>query len=161
MAGGMENIGRFVGIAMVVLAQVCSFILNKRAMSKGLSEFALVIYSYSFSILILLHSSFLFHRSERPPLSLSVLSSLFLMGGLLGNWKCIPWRRDYMVPKEKRAFICLNIQTPCTCHCRRRRCNIFRRRSLFRKLGWWSCYCRWFLCCDVGQSQRREITQEY
>ncbi|XP_060669743.1 WAT1-related protein At3g28050 isoform X8 [Ziziphus jujuba] len=71
----------FVGMLMVVLAQVSGIILNKKAMSRGLSEFILLLYCCAISSLILLPSAFLIHscRSERPPLSLSILSSIFFL----------------------------------------------------------------------------------
>ncbi|XP_060669745.1 WAT1-related protein At5g40240 isoform X11 [Ziziphus jujuba] len=80
----------FVGMLMVVLAQVSGIILNKKAMSRGLSEFILLLYCCAISSLILLPSAFLIHRSERPPLSLSILSSIFFLA-LIGMEK-FKWR---------------------------------------------------------------------
>lgn len=60
---GMESLMPFVGMVMTIMAQVCSIILNKKAMSKGLSEFILALYSYAISTLILMPCAFLIHRS--------------------------------------------------------------------------------------------------
>lgn len=54
----------FVALVMAVLAQVTSMILNKEAMSSGLSEYTLVVYSNALSTLILTPFSFIFHRSH-------------------------------------------------------------------------------------------------
>ncbi|ONI30547.1 hypothetical protein PRUPE_1G257500 [Prunus persica] len=70
----------FVALVMAVLAQVTSMILTKEAMSIGLSEYTLVVYSNALSTLILTPSSFIFHRLERPPLSFYIVFSFFLLG---------------------------------------------------------------------------------
>ncbi|XP_034214433.1 WAT1-related protein At3g28050-like isoform X3 [Prunus dulcis] len=70
----------FVALVMAVLAQVTSMILNKEAMSSGLNEYTLVVYSNALSTLILTPSSFIFHRLECPPLSFYIVFSFFLLG---------------------------------------------------------------------------------
>ncbi|KAL5552939.1 hypothetical protein UlMin_040340 [Ulmus minor] len=78
----MASFVPFLGMAIVVLAEVSGMIVSKQAMSKGLSEFILAFYSYGFSTIVLLPSCFIFfHRSdELPSLSFSLLSSFFLLG---------------------------------------------------------------------------------
>ncbi|PQP96192.1 WAT1-related protein [Prunus yedoensis var. nudiflora] len=58
----------FVVMVTAVLAQVTSMILNKEAMSSGLSECTLVVYSNALSTLILTPSSFIFHRASSTQL---------------------------------------------------------------------------------------------
>ncbi|XP_020411590.1 WAT1-related protein At3g28050 isoform X2 [Prunus persica] len=74
----------FVGMVMVILAQVTSLILNKEAMASGLSEYVLAVYSFALAALIILPFCFFFNRSERPPLSFSIISRLFLLS-LIGS----------------------------------------------------------------------------
>ncbi|KAL5552942.1 hypothetical protein UlMin_040343 [Ulmus minor] len=77
----MASFVPFLGMAIVVLAEVSSMIVSKQAMSKGLSEFILAFYSNGFSTMVLLPSCFIFHRSdELRSLSFSLLSSFFLLG---------------------------------------------------------------------------------
>ncbi|KAL5552937.1 hypothetical protein UlMin_040338 [Ulmus minor] len=77
----MASFMSFLGMVIVILAQVSSMIVTKQAMSKGLSEFILAFYSNGFSTMVLLPSCFIFHRSdERPSLSFSLLSSFFFLG---------------------------------------------------------------------------------
>ncbi|EOY00425.1 PREDICTED: WAT1-related protein At3g28050 isoform X2 [Theobroma cacao] len=72
-----------VGMVLAECAQVGLMIMGKAAMSHGMSNFVFVFYSNALASLILLPSSFLFHRSERPPLTFSILCWFFLLG-LLG-----------------------------------------------------------------------------
>ncbi|XP_011034699.1 PREDICTED: WAT1-related protein At3g28050-like isoform X2 [Populus euphratica] len=79
-----------VGMVMAECAQAGRMILGKAAMSNGMSSFVFVLYSNAIASLILL-PSFLFHRSsERPPLTLSIVSGFFLLGlfGCLGQSFC-------------------------------------------------------------------------
>ncbi|XP_065860985.1 WAT1-related protein At3g28050-like [Euphorbia lathyris] len=77
----------FVGMIMAECAQVGLMIISKIAMSKGMSSFIFVFYSNLLASLILLPLSLLFHRSDRPPLSFSIVSQFFLLGlfGCLAN----------------------------------------------------------------------------
>ncbi|XP_021293104.1 WAT1-related protein At3g28050-like isoform X2 [Herrania umbratica] len=72
-----------VGMVLAECAQVGLMIMGKAAMSHGMSNFVFVFYSNALASLILLPSSFVFHRSERPPLTFSILCWFFLLG-LLG-----------------------------------------------------------------------------
>ncbi|KAK6242059.1 EamA domain - like 10 [Theobroma cacao] len=72
-----------VGMVLAECAQVGLMIMGKAAMSHGMSNFVFVFYSNALASLILLPSSFLFHRSERPRLTFSILCWFFLLG-LLG-----------------------------------------------------------------------------
>ncbi|KAK2636410.1 hypothetical protein Ddye_031202 [Dipteronia dyeriana] len=80
---GKVNTGAVVGMVMAEFAQVGLMIMGKTAMAHGMSNFVFVFYSNALASLILLPSSFLFHRSQRPPLTLPILCGLFLLG-LLG-----------------------------------------------------------------------------
>ncbi|XVF02408.1 hypothetical protein REPUB_Repub04eG0173100 [Reevesia pubescens] len=80
---GKESALPMVGMVMAECAQVGLMIMGKAAMSHGMSNFIFVFYSNALASLILLPSSFLFHRSERPSLSFSILCWFFVLG-LLG-----------------------------------------------------------------------------
>ncbi|KAJ4847067.1 hypothetical protein Tsubulata_015753 [Turnera subulata] len=73
----------YIGMVMAECAQVGLMIVSKVAMSDGMSSFIFVLYSNALASLILLPSSFLFHRSserQSPPLTASILSGFFLLG---------------------------------------------------------------------------------
>ncbi|PON98897.1 Plant-drug/metabolite exporter [Trema orientale] len=72
-----------VGMVMAECAQVGLMIFSKAAMSDGMSNLVFIFYSNALAALILLPSSLLFHRSERPPLTLPILGGFFSLG-LLG-----------------------------------------------------------------------------
>ncbi|XP_062159575.1 WAT1-related protein At3g28050-like isoform X1 [Alnus glutinosa] len=74
----------FVGMMMAECAQVGLMIVAKAAMTRGMSNLVFIFYSNAFASLILLPTSFLFHRStERPPLSFPILCGFFVLS-LLG-----------------------------------------------------------------------------
>ncbi|CAK7336458.1 unnamed protein product [Dovyalis caffra] len=76
------------GMIMAECAQAGRMIAGKEAMSDGMNSFVFVFYSNAIASLILLPSSLLFHRSsERPPLTLLIVSGFFLLGlfGCLGQ----------------------------------------------------------------------------
>jgi hypothetical protein len=58
-----------VGMVMAECAQAGRMILGKAAMSNGMSSFVFVLYSNAIACLILLPSSFLFHRFSSLSLS--------------------------------------------------------------------------------------------
>ncbi|XP_043812820.1 WAT1-related protein At3g28050 isoform X2 [Manihot esculenta] len=70
----------FVGMVMAECAQVGLIVVSKAAMSKGMSSFIFVCYSNALASLILLPSSLLLHRSQRPPLTFSIICGFFLLG---------------------------------------------------------------------------------
>ncbi|KAJ8758974.1 hypothetical protein K2173_003212 [Erythroxylum novogranatense] len=70
----------FVGMIMAECAQVGLMILSKIAMSNGMSNFVFVFYSNALASLVLLPSSLLVHRSDRPPLTFPILCGFFLLG---------------------------------------------------------------------------------
>ncbi|XP_021658371.2 WAT1-related protein At3g28050 isoform X2 [Hevea brasiliensis] len=70
----------FVGMVMAECAQVGLIIVSKAVMSKGMSSFIFICYSNALASLILLLSSLLFHRSQRPPLTFSIVCGFFLLG---------------------------------------------------------------------------------
>ncbi|XP_027330246.1 WAT1-related protein At3g28050-like [Abrus precatorius] len=73
----------FVGMIMAEFAQVGLIILSKQAMAEGMNNFILIFYSNAIAALLLLPTSFLHHRFQRPPITLSTLCGFFLLG-LLG-----------------------------------------------------------------------------
>ncbi|KAK7353298.1 hypothetical protein VNO80_18742 [Phaseolus coccineus] len=73
----------FVGMIMAELAQVGLIILSKQAMSQGMTNFIFIFYSNAIAALLLLPTSFLIHRFERPPITFSTLCGFFLLA-LLG-----------------------------------------------------------------------------
>ncbi|XP_031263149.1 WAT1-related protein At3g28050-like [Pistacia vera] len=80
---GKIDVGVVVGMVMAESAQVGLMIAGKAAISDGMTSLVFVFYSNSLASLILLPSSFLFHRSQvRPPLTSSLLGGFFLLGFL-------------------------------------------------------------------------------
>ncbi|CAH9071267.1 unnamed protein product [Cuscuta europaea] len=71
----------YVGMILNQFAQVGLMIVGKAAISSGMTTFTFVFYSNALAALFLL-SAFLFHRSPRPPLTLSVICGFFLLGVL-------------------------------------------------------------------------------
>ncbi|XP_012092057.1 WAT1-related protein At3g28050 isoform X2 [Jatropha curcas] len=78
----------FLSMIMAECAQVGLLIISKIAMSKGMSSFIFVFYSNALASVILLPSSLLFHRSERPPLTFPIICGFFVLGlsGCLANF---------------------------------------------------------------------------
>ncbi|GMN41668.1 hypothetical protein TIFTF001_010890 [Ficus carica] len=72
-----------VGMVMSECAQVGLMIVSKAAMADGMSNLLFIFYSNALASLLLLPTSLLFHRTERPSLTFSILSGFFLLG-LLG-----------------------------------------------------------------------------
>ncbi|XAR65040.1 hypothetical protein NMG60_11008995 [Bertholletia excelsa] len=77
----------FMGMVTVMLAMAASMVVNKGALSKGMSKIILLVYSKALSGLILLPSIFIPHRADKPPLDFSVLCRIFLLAltGTLGS----------------------------------------------------------------------------
>ncbi|XP_024023967.1 WAT1-related protein At3g28050 isoform X2 [Morus notabilis] len=72
-----------VGMVLSECAQVGLMIVSKAAMSDGMSSLLFIFYSNALASLLLLPISFIFHRTQRPALTFSVLCGFFLLG-LLG-----------------------------------------------------------------------------
>ncbi|XP_057948962.1 WAT1-related protein At3g28050-like [Malania oleifera] len=72
----------FVGMVMAEVAQVGLMEVGKEAMNNGMSSLVFVLYSNALASLILLPCSFLFHRSDRPPVTFRLLCGFFLLGVL-------------------------------------------------------------------------------
>ncbi|KAJ1395781.1 EamA domain [Sesbania bispinosa] len=68
---------------MAECAQVGLIILSKQVMAQGMTNFIFIFYSNAIASLLLLPTSFLVHRFERPPITFSTLCGFFLLG-LLG-----------------------------------------------------------------------------
>ncbi|GKV22831.1 hypothetical protein SLEP1_g32653 [Rubroshorea leprosula] len=69
----------FVGMVIVILAQVSTAVVTKAAMSRGVNKYVIIVYSNVLSTLVLLPCSYVFHRSVRLPLSSSILWRFFLL----------------------------------------------------------------------------------
>ncbi|RZC61717.1 hypothetical protein C5167_023486 [Papaver somniferum] len=69
----------YVAMVAVVCFDVGLTTLSKAAMDKGASHFVFVVYSNALATLILLPSSFIFHRTKRHPLTLSLLCRFFTL----------------------------------------------------------------------------------
>ncbi|XP_052884702.1 WAT1-related protein At5g40240-like isoform X2 [Gossypium arboreum] len=80
----MGNLVPFVGMVMVILAQVSSMVITKAAMSSGVDKYVLIVYSNALSSLILLPCSFVFHRSVHLPWNSSNLCILIFLLSLIG-----------------------------------------------------------------------------
>lgn len=79
----MKSFLPYLGMILAQCAQVGLIILSKQAMSSGMTNFSFIFYSNALASLILLPSSFLFHRrSSRPPITFSLLCGFFLLGVL-------------------------------------------------------------------------------
>ncbi|KAL7196784.1 hypothetical protein ACSBR1_036738 [Camellia fascicularis] len=80
---GMKEALPFLGMVSIQFIQVGMIVAVKEATSHGLTKFTFVFYSNSLAALILLPTSFLLHRSTRPPITFSLLCKLFVIS-LLG-----------------------------------------------------------------------------
>ncbi|CAN6549018.1 unnamed protein product [Malus baccata var. baccata] len=69
-----------VGMVLGECAQAGLIIISKIAMSNGMSNLIFLCYSNALPTLILLPISLAFHKSERPPLTFSIISWFFLLG---------------------------------------------------------------------------------
>ncbi|KAK3223271.1 hypothetical protein Dsin_010296 [Dipteronia sinensis] len=75
-----QNVLPFVGMVIAVVAQVSDLEVLKVAMSKGVNKYVVVFYAQALSIPIFLVWSLVIYRSsERPQLTLSTLSKIFLL----------------------------------------------------------------------------------
>ncbi|KAF7136611.1 hypothetical protein RHSIM_Rhsim08G0169700 [Rhododendron simsii] len=74
--------------------------MSKAAFSEGMSHFVFVVYSNAIATLILLPSSFLFHRTTRPPLTFSLLCKFFLLSliGITVMQNCVFTGINYSSP---------------------------------------------------------------
>ncbi|GAB4839833.1 hypothetical protein Ancab_020543 [Ancistrocladus abbreviatus] len=77
---GVEGGLPYVGMVMAECAQVGLMILSKEAISIGMSTLVFITFSNALASLILLPSAFLFHRSQRPLLTFSLLALFFVLG---------------------------------------------------------------------------------
>ncbi|XP_062159606.1 WAT1-related protein At3g28050-like isoform X3 [Alnus glutinosa] len=81
---GFEDSLPFFGMLMVILIQVGNMEVSKAAMSAGMNKYILAVYSNALPTLILLPLSFICCRSQRPPVTFSVLCRIFLLA-LIGR----------------------------------------------------------------------------
>ncbi|KAH7867382.1 hypothetical protein Vadar_032764 [Vaccinium darrowii] len=90
----------FAAMVMVECFDVGLTTLSKAAMSKGMSHFVFVVYSNALATLILLPSSFLFHRTKRPPLNFSLLCKFFFLSliGITVMQNCVFTGISYSSP---------------------------------------------------------------
>ncbi|GMI87791.1 Usually multiple acids move in and out Transporters 40 [Hibiscus trionum] len=103
----MGNLLVFVGMIMVILAQVSSMEITKAAMSSGVNKYVLIVYSNLLSSLVLLPCSFLFHGSVRLPWSSSNLYRFIFLLSLLGciGQLCGYAGMDYSSPAMATAML--------------------------------------------------------
>ncbi|KAK0573627.1 hypothetical protein LWI29_011139 [Acer saccharum] len=79
-SGRMQNVLPFVAMVVTVVAQVTDLEVLKAAMSKGVNKYVIFVYAQALPIPIFLVWSLVIYRSsERPPLTLSTLSKIFLL----------------------------------------------------------------------------------
>ncbi|KAK4257101.1 hypothetical protein QN277_006733 [Acacia crassicarpa] len=90
----------FVAMVMLECLDVGLTTLSKAAMSRGMSHFVFVVYSNALASAILLPSSFIFTRKNRPPLSLSLLCKFFLLSlvGITVMQNCVFTGINYSSP---------------------------------------------------------------
>ncbi|KAL2546922.1 WAT1-related protein [Forsythia ovata] len=72
----------YVGMVLAITAQVGLIIISKQAMANGMTNYTFVAYSNALASLVLLPLAFLIHRSNRPPLTFSLLCGFFSLGVL-------------------------------------------------------------------------------
>ncbi|KAI8543618.1 hypothetical protein RHMOL_Rhmol08G0232200 [Rhododendron molle] len=84
--GNLVGLVPFAAMVMVESFDAGLSTVSKAAFSEGMSHFVFVVYSNAIATLILLPSSFLFHRTTRPPLTFSLLCKFFLLS-LIGMEK--------------------------------------------------------------------------
>ncbi|KAK1555326.1 hypothetical protein Q3G72_024888 [Acer saccharum] len=79
-SGRLQNVLPIVGMVIAVIAPVTDLEVSKAAMSKGVNKYVIVFYAQALSTPIFLVWSLIIHRSsERPQLTLSTLSKIFLL----------------------------------------------------------------------------------
>ncbi|KAK0574370.1 hypothetical protein LWI29_022634 [Acer saccharum] len=69
----------FMGMVIVILAQVSNMEVMKAAMSKGINKYVIIVYSDALSTIIFFISSLFIYRSNLPLITFSVLSRFFLL----------------------------------------------------------------------------------
>ncbi|XP_044491708.1 WAT1-related protein At3g28050-like [Mangifera indica] len=69
----------FLGMVTVIFIQVSNMEVIKAAISKGTDKYVLIVYSQILCTLIFVLCSLIFHRSECPPMSFSILCKLLLL----------------------------------------------------------------------------------
>ncbi|KAG5522277.1 hypothetical protein RHGRI_034459 [Rhododendron griersonianum] len=84
---GMKDAVPYLGMVGVQFIQVGLIVAIKEATSSGMTKFTFVAYYNALSSLILLPTSFLIHRSTRPPITFSLLCKFFLLAvfGCIAN----------------------------------------------------------------------------
>ncbi|KAF7125117.1 hypothetical protein RHSIM_Rhsim12G0123100 [Rhododendron simsii] len=84
---GMKDAVPYLGMVGVQFIQVGLIVAIKEATSSGMTKFTFVSYYNALSSLILLPTSFLIHRSTRPPITFSLLCKFFLLAvfGCIAN----------------------------------------------------------------------------
>ncbi|KAF3431311.1 hypothetical protein FNV43_RR26042 [Rhamnella rubrinervis] len=79
---GKVQVLPLVGMVMAECAQAGLIMISKVAMSDGMNSLVFVFYSNALASLVLLLSSSLFYRSERPQFTFAILAGCFLLGVL-------------------------------------------------------------------------------
>ncbi|KAI8528372.1 hypothetical protein RHMOL_Rhmol12G0144100 [Rhododendron molle] len=84
---GMKDAVPYLGMVGVQFIQVGLIVAIKEATSSGMTKFTFVSYYNALSSLVLLPTSFLIHRSTRPPITFSLLCKFFLLAvfGCIAN----------------------------------------------------------------------------
>ncbi|KAL6983635.1 hypothetical protein U1Q18_017015 [Sarracenia purpurea var. burkii] len=75
----MEDALPILGMLCAQLIQVGLIVAIKEATSTGMSKFTFIFYSNALAALVLLPTSFVVHRSNRPPITFSLLCKFFLL----------------------------------------------------------------------------------
>ncbi|XP_043702979.1 WAT1-related protein At5g40240-like isoform X3 [Telopea speciosissima] len=70
----------FAAMVMAECASIGLITLSKAAMSRGMSNFIFIMYSYALATLILLPFACFFHRPTLRPITFSLLCKMFLLG---------------------------------------------------------------------------------
>ncbi|CAA2934767.1 WAT1-related At3g28050-like [Olea europaea subsp. europaea] len=72
----------YMGMVLATTAQVGLILISKQAMANGMTNYIFVAYSNLLASVILLPLALLIHRSNRPPLTFSLICGLFSLGVL-------------------------------------------------------------------------------
>ncbi|XP_027913535.1 WAT1-related protein At3g28070-like isoform X7 [Vigna unguiculata] len=79
LGNGSAKLLPFVGMMVAMLTQSGSMVVIKFAMIDDINKYVMVVYSFALSTILLLPFAFFLHRSERPPLTFSLLCKFFLL----------------------------------------------------------------------------------
>ncbi|KAI4328222.1 hypothetical protein L6164_020595 [Bauhinia variegata] len=100
-------------MVIVIMIQTSSMVVLKVALSKGMNKYVMMVYTGALATLILLPCALFLHRSGRPPVTFSVLCSLFVLS-LFGCGAQISAYLGIDFSSPTLAMAMMNLITPFT-----------------------------------------------